>query len=87
MSGLKSDGQPETTRASRNPTGEPRGYHTSAIPVIVCTTAAQAVSEQEGHLAAQGVRVLYKPFDVDEMLTMINQAIATNKDTIKNKEP
>ncbi len=60
---------------------------TNAIPVIVCTAAAQTVRDQEGYLASQGVRVLYKPFDLDDLLAMIKQATATNKDAMKNKEP
>ena len=60
---------------------------TSTIPVIVCTAAVQTIRDQEGYLASQGVRVLYKPFDLDDLLAMIKQATATNKDAMKNKEP
>lgn len=60
---------------------------TKDIPVIVCTAAAQAVREQEGYLTSQGVRILYKPFDIDDMLAMIKSAIAVSKDTMKHKEP
>lgn len=52
---------------------------TNTIPVIVCTAAVQAVSEQEGYLISQGVRVLYKPFNLDELLAIIKQIITMNK--------
>lgn len=47
---------------------------TSRIPVIICTAALREVQEQEGYLVAQGVRVIYKPFDIDDLFTMINRA-------------
>lgn len=46
---------------------------TAAIPVIVCTAAAGLVRELEGHLKAKGVSVVLKPFDIDDLLTEINQ--------------
>jgi DNA-binding response OmpR family regulator len=48
---------------------------TSSIPVIVCTAALREVQEQEGHLISQGIRVIYKPFDIDMLLTIIKQAL------------
>jgi DNA-binding response OmpR family regulator len=38
------------------------------IPIIVCTAAVQLVKELEGHLTAKNVRVILKPFDIDELL-------------------
>lgn len=53
---------------------------TATIPVIVCSAASRDVQEQEGYLVSQQVRVLYKPFDIDNLLTMIQQALmAHNK--------
>ncbi len=46
---------------------------TATIPVIVCTAAAGLVRELEGHLKAKGVSVVLKPFDIDDLLTEINQ--------------
>ena len=47
---------------------------TAEIPVIVCTAAAGLVRELEGHLRAKGVSVVLKPFDIDDLLTEINQS-------------
>jgi DNA-binding response OmpR family regulator len=48
---------------------------TSPIPIIVCTAALHEVQQQEGHLISQGVRVIYKPFDIDNLLTLMDQAL------------
>lgn len=44
---------------------------TSHIPVLVCTAAVQLVRELEGHLAVKNVRVLLKPFDIDDLLEIL----------------
>src|SRR5882762_10795302 len=44
---------------------------TASIPVIACTAAFHDVQEQEGYLVSQGVHVVYKPFDLDYLLTTI----------------
>jgi DNA-binding response OmpR family regulator len=41
------------------------------IPIIVCTAAVQLVKDLEGHLTAKNVRVILKPFDIDELLTEV----------------
>lgn len=51
----------------------------SHIPVIVCTAALREVQEQEGHLVSQGVRVIYKPFDIDDFLSLIQQMLEQAK--------
>jgi DNA-binding response OmpR family regulator len=53
---------------------------TAHIPVVVCTAALREVQEQEGYLVTQGVLVIYKPFDIDEFLTLIKQALGTRLD-------
>jgi len=50
---------------------------TAHIPVVVCTAALREVQEQEGYLISQNVRVIYKPFDIDALVTLINQALGT----------
>jgi len=52
---------------------------TASIPVIVCTAALNVVREQEGYLVSQGVHVIYKPFDIDHILTTINLALESRK--------
>lgn len=54
---------------------------TATIPIVVCTAALREVQEQEGYLVSQGVRVIYKPFDIDELFTMIGQAMAAYQNT------
>jgi DNA-binding response OmpR family regulator len=41
------------------------------IPIIICTAAVQLVKDLEGHLTAKNVRVILKPFDIDELLTEV----------------
>lgn len=52
---------------------------TSRIPTIVCTAALHEVQEQEGYLISQNIRVIYKPFDIDALLTLIEQALGPNE--------
>ena len=40
---------------------------TDSIPIIVCTAAVKAVEEQQGYLTEQGVLVVLKPFNVDQL--------------------
>ena len=52
---------------------------TASIPVVVCTAALNVVREQEGYLVSQGVHVVYKPFDIDHILTAIKLALESRK--------
>ena len=52
---------------------------TAAIPVLVCTAALQIVREQEGYLVSQGVHVVYKPFEIDDLLTNIEQLLESQE--------
>ena len=49
---------------------------TETIPVIVCSAATNWVREQEGWLAASGVKVVLKPFKVTDLERAIGQALA-----------
>ena len=49
---------------------------TQELPVIVCSAATNWVREQEGWLAANGVKVVLKPFKVSDLERAINQALA-----------
>ena len=49
---------------------------TEDIPVIVCSAATNWVREQEGWLAANGVKVVLKPFKVSDLERAIDQALA-----------
>jgi DNA-binding response OmpR family regulator len=48
---------------------------TASIPIIVCTAAMRRVQEVESFLQAKGVRVVYKPFAVEELLTALSEAL------------
>ena len=52
---------------------------TASIPVIVCTAALNMVREQEGYLVSQGVHVVFKPFDIDHLLTNIRQLVDSHE--------
>ena len=48
---------------------------TAAIPIIVCTAAGPTLLEAQGILIQRGVRLLHKPFAIDDLLTMIQQVV------------
>lgn len=48
---------------------------TMNIPVIVCSGAVKELREMEGQLAEKDISVLYKPFDVDELLGLVNRKL------------
>ncbi len=58
----------------------------ASIPVVVCTAALNAVREQEGYLVSQGVHVVYKPFDIDHLLTIIKLALESRKNISSQRE-
>lgn len=47
---------------------------TAGIPVLVCTAALNLVRELEGHLRTKGVRVVLKPFDIDDLLIEVRNS-------------
>ena len=51
----------------------------ATIPILVCTAALKIVQEQEGYLVSQGVHVVYKPFDIDDLLTNIKQLLESHE--------
>lgn len=52
---------------------------TDTIPVIVCTAALDMVREQEGYLVSQGVHVVFKPFDIDHLLSNVKQLLESHE--------
>jgi CheY-like chemotaxis protein len=52
---------------------------TANIPVIVCTGAVKEVREMEGYLTQKGVGLLFKPFDVDELLALVGSKLSESK--------
>ena len=45
-----------------------------AVPVVLCTGAMREVEERADHLVAAGVAVVRKPFDIDELMTVVENA-------------
>src|SRR5579863_3452297 len=52
---------------------------TAAIPVIICTAALQSVREQEGYLVSQGIHVVFKPFDIDQLMANVKQQLGSHE--------
>jgi CheY-like chemotaxis protein len=48
---------------------------TSDIPVILCTGAVTQVIEMEEHLARQGIRVVLKPFNIEDLVDAVQAAL------------
>lgn len=52
---------------------------TASIPIIICTAALDLVREQEGYLVSQGVHVIFKPFDIDHLITKVKQLLESHE--------
>lgn len=50
---------------------------TAFIPVIICSAAIKDVQEQEGYLNSQGIRIVYKPFDIEVLLDTVKAMLET----------
>lgn len=48
---------------------------TTAIPIIMCTAATKLVNEIQEQLDHKNVRVILKPFDIDELVTEVKAAV------------
>ena len=48
---------------------------TEDLPVILCSAATDQVREQEGWLMAKGVKVVLKPFTVEDLETAIEKGL------------
>lgn len=45
---------------------------TADIPIIVCSGAVKELKEMEGYLVSKNIGLLYKPFDIDELLSLVS---------------
>jgi CheY-like chemotaxis protein len=48
---------------------------TEAVPIIACTAAVREVHEMEGQLAQANVKVVFKPFRVDDLERAVAEAL------------
>ncbi|MDP9312987.1 MAG: response regulator [Chloroflexota bacterium] len=48
---------------------------TAHIPVVVCTTNLRAIEDNQAWMVSKGMRVVAKPFDVDELYMAIETLI------------
>jgi CheY-like chemotaxis protein len=48
---------------------------TDAIPIVVCTGAVKAAQDQQGYLTEQGVTLVLKPFNVDQLEEAVRSAL------------
>lgn len=53
-------------------TTDPR---TAQIPIVLCTGAIREVEADRPHLDALGIRVVYQPFDIDDLLAVVYEAL------------
>lgn len=60
---------------------------TEHIPVIVCTAATNWVREQEGWLAVNSVKVVPKPFVVDDLERAVRKALSFTDGTGERPRP
>jgi CheY-like chemotaxis protein len=53
---------------------------THAIPLIVASADSQALREHEAQLVNQGVALLPKPFDLDDLLRLIREKLGAREE-------
>ena len=51
---------------------------TSSIPVIIASANLQALAGRDEELAAKGIYVIAKPFDIDDLAALIRKALWRN---------
>jgi len=57
---------------------EPR---TQAIPIVLCTGAVRQVEELKSHLEQMGIRVVIKPFNIEDLLREVSTALSSSEAT------
>jgi CheY-like chemotaxis protein len=57
-------------------------HETAGIPFIICSAALKELQGMEGDLASKGIDILYKPFDIDQLLNIVARKLG-EKDTEK----
>ena len=59
---------------------------TAHIPVIVCSAAVKQLRELEAWLAEKGVGVVFKPFDIDDLLVAVRKMMAGTPATLGRED-
>ena len=49
---------------------------TATLPIIICTAAVSEAREQADHLRAEGVGIIYKPFQIEHFVQGVQQVLA-----------
>ncbi|HEX8032603.1 MAG TPA: response regulator, partial [Ktedonobacterales bacterium] len=49
---------------------------TAKLPIIVSTAAVNQAREQEDHLRAEGIGIIYKPFQIEQFTQAVQQVLA-----------
>jgi CheY-like chemotaxis protein len=50
---------------------------TAAVPIIVCSAATAEVQAHQAALRDHGIRLLAKPFDLDDLLRLVSETLRT----------
>src|SRR5207237_4048969 len=53
---------------------------TAHIAVIICSGAVNEFGDMEGYLTMNNIGVLYKPFDIDELLNLVEKKLGEAED-------
>ncbi len=59
----------------------------AALPIVFCSTDLRRVQELEGHLAAMNILTVIKPFDVDTLISAVNQSWNIRDKTSRSQAP
>lgn len=51
---------------------------TMKIPIVLCTAAIEHVAETRDHLDSMGIAVVYKPFNIEQLLTTLRYRLAAS---------
>lgn len=52
---------------------------TRDIPIVICTGAVTQVNELGAHLESRNIKVVIKPFDIDDLLNVIDKVWASRE--------
>ncbi|HEX8997999.1 MAG TPA: response regulator [Ktedonobacterales bacterium] len=56
---------------------------TAGIPIILCTAATREVRDIDGYLATHDIQLVAKPFNIDDLLSAVKQALTNATHSVK----